>query len=443
MTGEIRQGSGAYEEGELGIEGVEITLTENTGSGKVYNATTDSNGDFLITDYIPGDYTLTYTWGNETYTVQNYKGTVYDSTRDQTNKQWFKENVEERKTDAIDDYNLRQQIDEELKHITSSTETTIDKMNSTTPTMGIGVEYESVYTASSGDRYTYEINNVDFGIVERARQKLGMTKRVKTAKVTLANGQVIIDATFDEDGNITGEKDHLTHMGPSETAVPANGYVRIELDNELIQGAILEVGYEVKATNLSEMDYLSENYYKYGIIEGDVVTITPTAVIDYLDRDWAFDETNNPDWQIKSLDEIKDLVAEVVYNNENSTINAKTILYTEKLKQYNLKPTEAASVDLLVSRMLATSDEISIDNETEVAVLDKTGGAKPDETPGNYIPGSGHTEIDDNMAETVLVTPATGENLNIIIPIVVGVTALVILGVGIFLIKKRALGNKE
>ena len=443
MTGEIRQGSGAYEEGELGIEGVEITLTENTGSGKVYNATTDSNGDFLITDYIPGDYTLTYTWGNETYTVQNYKGTVYDSTRDQTNKQWFKENVEERKTDAIDDYNLRQQIDEELKHITSSTETTIDKMNSTTPTMGIGVEYESVYTASSGDRYTYEINNVDFGIVERARQKLGMTKRVKTAKVTLANGQVIIDATIDENGNITGEKDHLTHMGPSETAVPANGYVRIELDNELIQGAILEVGYEVKATNLSEMDYLSENYYKYGIIEGDVVTITPTAVIDYLDRDWAFDETNNPDWQIKSLDEIKDLVAEVVYNNENSTINAKTILYTEKLKQYNLKPTEAASVDLLVSRMLATSDEISIDNETEVAVLDKTGGAKPDETPGNYIPGSGHTEIDDNMAETVLVTPATGENLNIIIPIVVGVTALVILGVGIFLIKKRALGNKE
>ena len=443
MTGEIRQGSGAYEEGELGIEGVEITLTENTGSGKVYNATTDSNGDFLITDYIPGDYTLTYTWGNETYTVQNYKGTVYDSTRDQTNKQWFKENVEERKTDAIDDYNLRQQIDEELKHITSSTETTIDKMNSTTPTMGIGVEYESVYTASSGDRYTYEINNVDFGIVERARQKLGMTKRVKTAKVTLANGQVIIDATIDENGNITGEKDHLTHMGPSETAVPANGYVRIELDNELIQGAILEVGYEVKATNLSEMDYLSENYYKYGIIEGDVVTITPTSVIDYLDRDWAFDETNNPDWQIKSLDEIKDLVAEVVYNNENSTINAKTILYTEKLKQYNLKPTEAASVDLLVSRMLATSDEISIDNETEVAVLDKTGGAKPDETPGNYIPGSGHTEIDDNMAETVLVTPATGENLNIIIPIVVGVTALVILGVGIFLIKKRALGNKE
>lgn len=442
MTGEIRQGSGAYEEGELGIEGVEITLTENTGSGKVYTTTTDSNGDFLIKDYIPGDYTLTYTWGNQTYTVQNYKGTIYDSTRDQTNKQWFKENVDNRLTDAIDDYNLRQQIDEELKHITSNTQITIDKMNSTTPTMGIGVEYESVYTASSGDRYTYEINNVDFGIVERARQKLGMTKRVKTAKVTLANGQVILEATIDEDGKITGEANHLTHMGPSETSSPANGYVKIELDNELIQGAILEVGYEIKATNLSEIDYISENYYKYGIIEGETVTITPTAIIDYLDSDWAFDDTKNPDWQVKTLDEIKNIVAEVVYNNENSDINARTILYTECLKEHKLKPTESASVDLLVSRMLATSDDISLENETEVAVLDKTGGSKTEETPGNYIPGTGHTETDDNMAETVIVTPATGQNLAFIIPAIVGIIALVILGVGTFLIKKKALGNK-
>ena len=442
MTGEVRQGSGAYEDGELGIEGVQITLTENTGSGKVYTATTDSNGDFLITDYIPGDYTLTYTWGDETYTVQNYKGTVYDSTRDQTNKQWFKENVDNRLTDAIDDYNLRQQIDDEMKSIDNGTQTTINKMNSTTPTMGIGVEYDSVYTASSGDRYVYHINNVDFGIVERARQKVDLSKRVKTIKVTLANGQIVVDATIDEDGNITGQTGHLTHMGPSATASPANGYVRVELDNELIQGATLEVGYEIKATNLSELDYLSENFYKYGIVEGDVVTITPTAIIDYLDNGWAFDSEKNPDWEVRTLDEIRDVVAEVVYNDENSTINSKTILYTESLKDQKLEPTQSASVDLLVSKILTTSDDISLDNETEITKLDKTGGSKPDETPGNYIPGSGRTESDDNLAETVIVTPATGDNRAIIIPIAIGLTALVVLGVGIFLIKRKALGNK-
>ena len=443
MTGEIRQGSGAYEDGELGIEGVEVTLTENTGSGKVYTATTDSNGDFLITGYIPGDYTLTYTWGNETYTVQNYKGTVYDSTRDQTNKQWFKENVDTRLTDAIDDYSLREQIDNEIKSLTNSSQTTIDKMNSTTPTMGIGVEYETNYTASSGDKYVYQIRNIDFGIVERPRQKLELTKRVATLKVTLANGQVVNDVTFDEDGNITGEIGHLTYMGPSENATPANGYVRVELDNELIQGATLEVGYEIKATNLSELDYLSENFYKYGIVEGDVVTITPTAIIDYLDSDWAFDNEKNSDWEVKTLDEIRDIVAEVVYNNENSSINDKIILYTESLSDERLEPTQSASVNLMVSKILTSSDDISLDNETEITKLDKTGGSKPTETPGNYIPGTGHTETDDGMAETVIVTPATGANLAFIIPVVIGVTALVILGVGIFLIKRKALGNKE
>ena len=439
MTGQIRQGSGAYEDGEKGIEGVHITLTENTGSGKVYEATTNSDGDFLITDFIPGDYTLTYTWGDSTYTVQNYKATVYDSSRDQNNKNWYKENVDTRLSDALDNYELRQNIDNELKNITNGTSTTIDKMNSTTPTMGIGVEYETTYTASSGDRYTYRINNVDFGIVRRPMQSLELEKRVKTFKVTLANGQVVADITIDEDGNITGERNHLTYMKPSDNINPQNGFVRLELDNELIQGALLEVGYEIKATNNSELDYLSENFYNYGKVEGEVVTISPTGIIDYLDKDWAFEQERNQAWQVKTLDEIKDIVAEVVYNNEESTINDKTILYTESLKEQKLEPTNSATVDLNVSKTLTTTDEISYNNETETVKVDKTGGSKLEETPGNYVPEKGNQESDDGMAETVIITPNTGDNRAIVLPIVIGAAMLVILGIGVVLIKKKAL----
>lgn len=439
MTGQIRQGSGAYEDGEKGIEGVHITLTENTGSGKVYEATTNSDGDFLITDFIPGDYTLTYTWGDSTYTVQNYKATVYDSSRDQNNKNWYKENVDTRLSDALDNYELRQNIDNELKNITNGTSTTIDKMNSTTPTMGIGVEYETTYTASSGDRYTYRINNVDFGIVRRPMQSLELEKRVKTFKVTLANGQVVADITIDEDGNITGERNHLTYMKPSDNINPQNGFVRLELDNELIQGALLEVGYEIKATNNSELDYLSENFYNYGKVEGEVVRISPTAIIDYLDKDWAFEQERNQAWQVKTLDEIKDIVAEVVYNNEESTINDKTILYTESLKEQKLEPTNSATVDLNVSKTLTTTDEILYNNETETVKVDKTGGSKLEETPGNYVPGKGNQESDDGMAETVIITPNTGDNRAIVLPIVIGAAMLVILCIGVVLIKKKAL----
>ena len=447
MTGEIRQGDGKYEDGELGIQGVHITLTENTGSGKIYETDTNENGDFTISDFIPGDYTLTYTWGDQTYTVQNYKGTVYDKTRydaNTANKQWFKNDVDIRYTDATDDYSLRQQIDAEITgEITHSTDKniTIDKMNSTTPTMGIGVEYDSVYTASTGDRYTYSITNVDFGIVERARQRIDLIKRVGSVKVTLANGQVVVDATIDENGNVNGQSNYVIYMGPSETAIPRNGYVRVELDNELIQGATLEVTYIITANNSSELDYISENFYKYGIVEGEAVTITPSAIIDYLDNGWAFETEKNPDWQVKTKEDLPGLVAEVVYNNENSTINDKTILYTESLKQNALKPTESASVNLNVSKLLTTSDDLSFDNETEITTLDKTGGSKPEGTPGNYIPGTGKTEPDDSTAETVIVTPSTGANLNFILPITIGVIALIVLGVGVVIIKRKALNK--
>lgn len=438
-TGDIRQGSGKYEDGEKGIKGVKLTLTENTGSGKIYTAETNENGDFVINGFIPGDYTLTYTWGDNTYTVQNYKGTVYDSSRDQTNKYWYKENVDTRLTDAIDDYQLRQKIDDEMKTITSNTKYTINQMNSDTPTMGIGIEYETTYTASMGDKYTYRISNVDFGIVERARQNIELDKRVKTMKLTLANGQVIADVTIDENGNLSGEKSHIIYMRPSDKTQPKNGLLKVELDNELLEDALLQVGYEFKAINKSEIDYLSENYYKYGKKEGNKVTITPLAVVDYLDTGWAFDDKANKEWTVKTSEDLKEIVSENIFNNGNSSVKDKTILYTESLKT-KLQPTQSVAVVLNVAKKLSNSGaDISLDNETEIVKVEKDGGAKIDSTPGNYVPGTGHTETDDDMAETIIVTPNTGANLNFILPIAIGVIALITLGVGIVVIKKKAL----
>lgn len=446
-TGEVRQGDGMYTDGEKGIKDVKVTLKENIESGKVYEATTDENGDFYISGYIPGDYTLTYTWGDKEYTVQNYKGTVYDKNRydaNVTNKEWYKTDVDTRYTDAIDNYNTREKIDDEIAEVTNKTVTTIDKMDSTTPTMGISVEYTTTTTIEpTTDKFKspdFKIENIDFGIVERARQDLALRKRVNTVKVTLANGQVIADMTIDEKGNITGERNHVTYMGPSSTTTPKNGLVKLELDNELIQGATVEVEYEIKVTNNSELDYVSEDFYKYGIKSGNEVTITPTSIIDYLDKNWGFEAEKNKEWTVKSLDEIKNIVAKEVYENEDSTIADKTILYTESLKGQKLKPTESATVNLNVSKVLSNSDEISLDNESEITELTKDGGSKLISTPGNYIPGQEEAkESDESIAETVIVTPSTGANLEFIVPIMIGVIALVILGAGVVIIKKKTL----
>ena len=444
-TGEVRQGDGMYTDGEKGIEYVKVTLKENIENGKVYETTTNGKGDFKIEGYIPGDYTLTYTWGDKEYTVQNYKGTVYDKNRydaNVTNKEWYKTDVDTRYTDAIDNYNTRKKIDAEIAKVTNKTATKIKTMDSTTPTMGISVEYTTTTTIEpTTDKFKspdFKIKNIDFGIVERARQDLALRKRVNTFKVTLANGQVIADMAIDEKGNITGERNHVTYMGPSSST--GNGFVKLELDNELIQGATVEVEYEIKVTNNSELDYVSEDFYKYGIKLGNEVTITPTSIIDYLDKNWGFEVEKNKEWTVKSLDEIKNIVAKEVYENEDSTIADKTILYTESLKDEKLKPTESATVNLNVSKVLSNSDEISLDNESEITELTKDGGSKLISTPGNYIPGQEEAkESDESIAETVIVTPSTGANLEFIVPIMIGVIALVILGAGVVIIKKKTL----
>ena len=444
QTGQERKGNGAFDDGEATVPNVEVTLTENSGTGLTYTAVTDEDGNFTIRDYIPGDYTVTFTWGDETYTVQNYKGTIYDSSRDRTNTSWYKENADTRLTDALDNYETRQLIDAEIANKNANTqEPTITKMDSTTPTMAVGVEYETTYSPSSGDRYEYRIYNVDFGIALRPKQAIELDKEVRAVRLTLANGQILVDATI-ENGELTGQTNSLTYMAPSANTMPQNGFVRIELDNELIQGATLQVTYEIKATNISELDYLNEDYYLFGTEESktNVVKITPTAVVDYLDNGWAFNSEDNSAWEIRELANIQDRLVNVVYESELSTIKDKTILYTESLST-PLEPTQSASVNLDVSKTLTTTDEIELDNEAEIIEVHKDGGADLETTSGNYVPGTGKTEYDDSMAETVIVTPSTGQNLAFVLPVVIGLVTLAILGGGVVFIKKKVLNSKN
>lgn len=456
-TGEERKGNGTFDEGEKGIPGVQVTLTELSGSGvEPYTAETDENGNFVIKNFIPGNYKITYTWGDETYTVQNYKGTIYDASRDQNNKNWHKLEVDTRKTDAIDNYNQDQeapkgsrlQIDEEYKLEDYSTTPTRTKMDSTTPEMAVTIE-NLLETTSDGDRLEYVVRNVDFGIVERPRQDLELTKKISKIRVRLANGQVISESTM-KDGVLVGN--NLAYMPPSPESNPLNGFVRVEIDSELMQGATLEVEYEIAITNKSELDYTTEKYYTYGIIddESKIVTITPTEIADYLDAEFTFneeDEVNSANsWKQFTGDEFKSKVSSSVYNKENSTFGDKKLLVTTyfKDKGIKLKPTETQSLHLNASKRLSSSGETYLNNEAEIIKLEKTGGRITTSTPGNYIPGlmyepDGVNEPDNGMAETAQVVPPTGENLNLIIPAIIGTVILAIVGAGVVIIKKKVI----
>ena len=289
--------------------------------------------------------------------------------------------------------------------------------------------------------YQYRIRNIDFGIVERARQDISLDKRISALKISLANGRSLVDVTIDSEGKVEGTNAGLLYMPPSATTTPPQGLIRIEMDSELMSGALLEVEYTITARNNSELDYVCEKFYKFGTHgeENELVTITPSAVVDYLDPDWSFEANENTGWESIKPNDNKIVLAQEVTDSEE--ITNREILYTANLAN-PIAPTNTADTTLKVSKLLTSSQDIELDNEIEINKVSKPGGSDITTTPGDYVPGSGpKVDRDDGMAERVIITPNTGENLNFVLPITIVISAFVIIVAGVIFIKKKVLNK--
>lgn len=455
-----RLGNGVYDNGEATVAGVKVKLDEIGKDDSSYDGeriskevTTDENGNFKIEGYIPGNYNLTYTWGNKTYKVQYYKGTIYDESRDQNDKEWYKKDVNTRKTDALDNIDTRKTIDAEMRKITrNNAEDEINKayegtsdvikttsMDSKTPAMSFSVEYETTITDGNDDKVEFIVKNVDFGIVERAKQLMDISKRVSAFKITLANGQVLMDAEVTEDGKLKGSHSNLSYMGPTNTnGINVNGILRAELDSELIEGATVEVTYAIKVTNVSEKDYDSPNYYLYGNKKGaQLIKNSVTGVIDYLDGKIVFVPDNT--WEKKENTFIEEVNASEKGNTDY--LNSIKTYYTSKL-QKDLAPGESNEVTLKASKLLTSSEDNTFDNKTEIVDVTRKDGDITG-TPVKVTWNNGKFFFDTDNAEKTVIIPSTGENRNYVLPTVIGIIAVAIVGVGVFFIKKYVVDRNK
>ena len=455
-----RLGNGVYDNGEATVAGVKVRLDEIGKDDSSYDGeriskevTTDENGNFKIEGYIPGNYNLTYTWGNKTYKVQYYKGTIYDESRDQNDKEWYKKDVNTRKTDALDNIDTRKTIDAEMRKITrNNAEDEINKayegtsdvikttsMDSKTPAMSFSVEYDTTITDGNDDKVEFIVRNVDFGIVERAKQLMDISKRVSAFKITLANGQVLMDAEVTEDGKLKGSHSNLSYMGPTNTnGINVNGIIRAELDSELIEGAKVEVTYEIKVTNVSEKDYDSPNYYLYGNKKGaQLIKNSVTGVIDYLDGKIVFVPDNT--WEKKENTFIEEVNASEKGNTDY--LNSIKAYYTSKL-QKDLAPGESNEVTLKASKLLTSSEDNTFDNKTEIVDVTRKDGDITG-TPVKVTWNNGKFFFDTDNAEKTVIIPSTGENRNYVLPTVIGIIAVAIVGVGVFFIKKYVVDRNK
>lgn len=504
-TNRERLGNGKFDDGEKTISGVQVGLYKEADfeeikdeDGKIIDMqlnskakpvgtttyggdnkdSTGKDGAFTIKDFAPGEYRIVYFWGDGKYTIEDYKSTIWTSDnkneKDGNPNTWYRVNTDKRYSDALDNYDTRLKIDRG--------DTSINKMDSKTPTMVFGVELaddiDNKKTETSGiDKVTFSIENIDFGVIERPRQSIDVTKRAKSMKMTLANGQVIADAKIvEKDGKLQLEQQvkGVIYTEPSDKNNPKNGQIKAEIDNELIQGSKVEIEYEIKVQNNSEIDYDSERYYCYGEKVGEIVKIKASGIYDYLDNTMIANDENTK-WVTKTIENYNEevskptVIEEYLHKYQSSSTDAsgnteirigyekfeeqyseaienwkieniitarkkrladKTILYNADLEK-ELAPGESKNASLTTSKILTNTDEIELNNDIEITETTRNTRTGRKVTPK-------YTSLYDR-GETVTITTPTGENKNYILITLVAISFFVILGTGVVFIKKKIL----
>lgn len=505
-TNETRNSDGLYDATrEKGISNVKIELvnidtgtTAYSSSGSAFTIT-NTGGIYTLSDFIPGNYIVKYTYGKDTgqYTAQQYKSTIYkEQNRTRANyseyqgicsypsAKWYLNGSGTRLSDAVDNY--QGEIEEKYGNISGLTKNRMEIDSTWNETDGMQHFYNGteINKDLEIDAYTpymaipvvsNTISNIDFGIAERARSRVQIDKVINRIQLVQTDGSILRDFTnFD---NLPANTKAI-----KSTRTVDRGFVQFEIDTELLQTTTLLVEYGFKATNQSEIDYQDEAYYKYGTEptgenkENTIVRLTVASIIDYVDNELLYnanshmisegntDKTNaeNEKWTIEDVtkEENKKYLSEDIRKQlyENGKCKYTTILIgkglDEQEKSKMLKPGESNTIGLLLNKTLSpTKEKMHYDNVAEIVEIKKTwgreiyggetrSGAGDNEKIGNLDPTDENQVIktkdpDSNYSEKIIINPPTGQNRNITIYTIMGITCLIILASGIIFIKKK------
>ena len=476
---------------------------------------TNDAGEYSFKGVIPGRYLIRYTYGKGSYIIsknaepieinaRDYKSTIIasDLIKNALNlKQAFDKNKPEREgnlnwiltkekngetgevirySDATDDISKRNDTDD----IYYGSYRDNFEITSDTAFFDVGVEYSKVqednFERVSFTDYTDEYdlldgsvlifdadNNIlkvkptfyavsqyqDFGIIERPRQEYDVNKRVSNLKVTLANGQILINGNpykqFVENEidwkNIEASSDNPL---PYVKALPSR--VAAEIDNEIMQSAKLNIEYTISIRNNSELDYDyidDQNYYYYGNNGTKQIKVAIKKVVDYMENGLVYDEEKNGDWTKVTPSELlsytedggdsKQLIANNVYNDIKQ---GYTISITKAFYDNRIEVGKVASTKIYGSKVLSTSENgINVLNHAEII---ETMGIRSikDSTPGNYNPTKAEETHEPDDDKTLLtITGPTGLTDNKTYIILITATALLVLAGGVYIIKKKVI----
>ena len=493
-----RKGNGIYDSTENVVNDVKVELMTVTESGDYELAelhqwnpntleestvraetTTSGQGTYEFSGVIPSNYVIRYTYGDNSVIVDpngntvknvdidNYKSTIYrggnKEAAEAMTDYWYRgetSNVEgvQRLSDAKDTLGImsdgtiieniieNRNAEENINYATAVTSGGLTEISADTRMFDVKLDYDinldnfSTYADSVNGQLKFIFDNIDFGIIERPRQSLIVDKQVANIQIVLPNGNDLINGD-PRSQNLSGVR-------------VLDDDVYIEIDNEIIQGSTLRITYEISVDNSNcEIDYNNDDYYIYGAVppeNADWKIATVVDMFDYLPEDLVLQSTDGNNWErIDVTEDMRDqLLAGVIYDEVKGRQN---IIHLANPIFENMVPgSEAVDTSMVVSKQLSTStDDMTYENDIEIVKL--KGRKTYDSIPGNYNPTTNESydpytdtytedELDDDEVE-VTITPPTGESKAYWIYGIIGISVLIIMGVGVVIIKKKVLKN--
>lgn len=489
-----------------------ITYSSNDDANKGYYSFGSEEGYSVVTD----QYLIKYIYGsnedileNDATTINNvkisardYKSTIISSETElynlfkgtSTNKKWHL-SLDKGYSIAVDNMEQRVKI-EDLQYsnfndgISISAEGKPFEMQlEFTANNEATVKEDGKELQNGNGSLKNELDVFDFGIIERAREDLYVQKTATNIKVTLSNGQILLEGDpRREDTNInytktTGFRQQNLNSEQAKNAL--DKLLLIEMDTELIQGSKLEVKYEIKVVNDSEKDIdyyiggydsnqgfdsskLRTEYYYFGTNNENspIVTSSINSVVDYISSEMEYIWEEPSKWTKVTSSELG--------QEDNKLVNDKTLRLLDNGKyiaylteQYcELAPGEDCVLQYATARKtLSNKDDNVYGNHIEILQIDaktartiegkneETGTPEPKESkPGNYVPGTdtrktdtdiekeeaGKHEQDDDRVN-VIITPPTGITNYIIKYVITILVGLILVAVTIIIIKKKIL----
>lgn len=216
----------------------------------------------------------------------------------------------------------------------------------------------------------YVLEGLDFGLVERPKAQLKVTKQITNVKMTLADNSVLFDAIAKATNVLW--IDHTAHGQDTKNVYSTNknyknylmlnpivrskaaskGKVQLTMDQEVMHGATLQITYAITVANVGEVDYKEDQFYYTGKVgdTGTIVKTNPRKLIDYVGtqlHEWddredktatrnnlQFNSNQNPEWQVITSDKVlQDGLVNKAYETSIKKYTKDHIIVTEAISK--------------------------------------------------------------------------------------------------------------